>query len=48
MQNGWEIKSFNKNSLFEVIFWEEGERTIEFTLTSSQFDELKHAIIDIT
>ena len=45
--DGWEIRSLNNGRLIEVKFWEDGEVSIEFTLTRAQFDDLKHALIDV-
>ena len=45
--DGWEIRPFNNGRIIEVVFWEDGERSVEFSLTREQFDDLKHALIDV-
>ena len=45
--NGWEVKSFNNGNLIEFVFWFEEERTIELTLNRHQFEDLKHALVDV-
>ena len=44
---GWEVGSYNKGALIELRFWEDGEMSVEFTLTRAQFDELRHALVDV-
>ena len=38
--DGWQIREFNNGALFEIVFWEDGEKSIEFTLTRDQAEEL--------
>ena len=37
--DGWQIREITKE-IFEVIFWEDGERSIEFTITKDQMQDL--------
>ena len=47
MEDGWEVKEFNSGTLFEIIFNEDGQRSVEFTVTKAQFEDLQHTLIDV-
>ena len=44
--DGWEIRPYNQGNIIEIAFWEDGEKSVEFTLTRAQFDDLIHALVD--
>ena len=44
--DGWTIRAHNQGRLFTLEFWEDGEMTLEFSLTKPQLDDLAHTIVE--